>query len=272
MSFLYNPTIKHIRRILLFIVLIGAGVYVVPVPTLGLLVCGILDMSRHKKISYDLIEHYFMGNGIGTWVLSPINLLADLFSYRNIGQYKLGDLPPEYRCEIEATVRAFVENGELIKAHIAKSLEQSRRTMLTFKWYNAPQSTDLKILAFDTDYRYIKTIAVSVFNMRERTKWHFGPLRLTFRVLYNLDPLDSRGVFIEVDGRVHYWADEPLFIFDDTFFHRSINDVDDVRYCLFMDIVRPNYVQRAFDVAVLGASTIANSLKRIFYKNWSFIR
>ena len=108
--------------------------------------------------------------------------------------------------------------------------------------------------------------------MRERTKWHFGPLRLTFRVLYNLDPLDSRGVFIEVDGRVHYWADEPLFIFDDTFFHRSINDVDDVRYCLFMDIVRPNYAQRAFDVAVLGASTIANSLKWVFYKNWSFIR
>jgi beta-hydroxylase len=63
-----------------------------------------------------------------------------------------------------------------------------------------------------------------------------------------------------------------LFIFDDTFFHRSINDVDDVRYCLFMDIVRPNYAQHAFDVAVLGASMIANSLKRAFYKNWSFIR
>jgi beta-hydroxylase len=152
MSFLHSPTIKHIRRLLLFIVIVGAGVYVVPVPTLVLLACGILDVSRHKKISYDLIEHYFMGNGIGTWILSPINLLADLFSYRNIGQYKLDDLPPEYRREIEATVRAFVENGEQIKAHIAKSLKQSRRTMLTFKWYNAPQSTDLKIPAFDSGF------------------------------------------------------------------------------------------------------------------------
>jgi aspartyl/asparaginyl beta-hydroxylase (cupin superfamily) len=272
MRFLQNATVKHIRRLFLFIVIVGAGMYVVPVPTVALLACGLVDVARHKKISYDLIEHYFMGNGIGTWFLSPINLLADLFSCRNIGQYKLDDVPPGYRREIEAIIRAFVENGELIKAHIAKSLEQSRRTMLTFKWYNAPQSTDLKIPGFDGEHRYIKTIAISVFNMRERTKWHFGPLRLTFRVLYNLEPINSRDVFIEVDDRVHYWADEPLFIFDDTFFHRSINDVDHVRYCLFMDIVRPNYAQHAFDVAVLCASTIADSFKRVFYKNWSFIR
>ena len=39
-------------------------------------------------------------------------------------------------------------------------------------------------------------------------------------------------------------------IFDDTFFHRSTNDVEQVRYCLFMDIVRPNRWDALFDVAV----------------------
>jgi beta-hydroxylase len=144
--------------------------------------------------------------------------------------------------------------------------------MLTYKWYSASQATDLKIPAFEKDFRYIKTIAVSVFNTRERTSWHFGPLRLTFRVLYNLDPIDSRDVYIEVDDKVHYWKDEPLFIFDDTMFHRSINDVDRIRYCLFMDIVRPNHFQGAFEVAIQLASAIAVSFKRLFYKNWSFVR
>jgi aspartyl/asparaginyl beta-hydroxylase (cupin superfamily) len=111
-----------------------------------------------------------------------------------------------------------------------------------------------------------------VFNTRERTSWHFGPLRLTFRVLYNLDPGDSREVFIEVDDKVHYWIDDPLFIFDDTVFHRSINDVEHIRYCLFMDIIRPNYSHKLFDIAVRVASTVSGSFKRAFYKNWSFVR
>ena len=101
---------------------------------------------------------------------------------------------------------------------------------------------------------------------------HFGPLRLTFRVLCNLDPVDSRNVYIEVDDTVHYWKDDPLFIFDDTMFHRSINDVDHVRYCLFMDVIRPNYAQKAFQLAVQVTSVVANSFKRVFYKNWSFVR
>ena len=169
-------------------------------------------------------------------------------------------------------MREFVANGALIKAHVAERFGQSKRCMLTFKWYDVKQATDLKIPAFERDYRYIKTIAVSVFNTRERTSRHFGPLRLTFRVLCNLDPVDSRDVFIEADDTLHYWSDNPLFIFDDTIFHRSINDVDHVRYCLFMDIMRPNFLPRAFDIAVHISSTISSTFKRMFYKNWSFIR
>jgi aspartyl/asparaginyl beta-hydroxylase (cupin superfamily) len=263
---------KRARRLAIFVIVVGAALYFIPIPTVIMLACGALDVGRHRKIRYELLEKYFAGNGIGTWLLSPINLLADLFSYRNKGQYALADLPPAHREEIETCVHALLDNSQSLKAHIAKSMGQNKRSMLTFKWYNAKQTTDLKIPAFEQDYHYIKTIALSVFNTRERTSWHFGPLRLTFRVLYNLDPLDSRDVFIEVDDKVHYWNDNPLFIFDDTMFHRSINDADHVRYCLFMDIVRPNHVQRGFDVAVQVASAISGSFKRLFYKNWSFVR
>lgn len=272
MSIWKQPSVKRVRRVVRLAVVLAPAVYFAPVPTLIFIVCGVIDVSRHKKITYELIEKYFMGNGIITWILSPINLLADLFSYRNKGDYKLEDMPAEHRVEIESCVREFIANGDAIKAHIAKTLEQNKRCMLTFKWFNTPQITELRIPAFEREYRYIKTIAISAFSTRERTSRHFGPLRLTFRVLCNLEPVDSREVYIEVDGQVHYWVDNPLFIFDDTMFHRSINDVDDARYCLFMDIVRPNYSQTVFDLAVRTASAVSGSFKRLFYKNWSFIR
>jgi beta-hydroxylase len=264
--------LASLRRAALPAAVLALGLYFVPLLALFYVLCGLLDLSRHRNLTSELVWKYFTGNGILTWLLSPINLVADLFSMPNRVIYRLKDMPPEHRREIEHCVREFVANGDRIKEHVQKSLAGSRRGMLTFKWFNAPQSTELDIPAFRQDFRFIKTIAVSVFNTRERTSWHFGPLRLTFRVLYNLNPIDSREVFIEVDGKTHYWVDDPLFIFDDTVFHRSINDVDHVRYCLFMDIVRPNYAHAAFDIAVHTASAISSSFKRMFYKNWSFIR
>src|SRR5262249_16564830 len=211
-------------------------------------------------------------NGVGTWLLSPLNLVADLLSLANPGVHKLEDMPAEHRREIETCVREFVANGDRVKAHMAEKMKQNKRGMRRFKWSDVQQDTELRIPAFERDFRYIQTIAVSAFNTRESTSRHFGPLRLTFRVLYNLAPADSKEVFIEVDGRRHYWVDNPLFIFDDTMFHRSVNDVDGVRYCLFMDIVRPNYSRIAFNVAVSVVSVIAGSFKRVFYQTWSFMR
>ena len=39
-----------------------------------------------------------------------------------------------------------------------------------------------------------------------------------------------------------------------------------------MDIVRPNHSRIAFEAGVHIVSVISGSLKRLFYKNWSFIR
>jgi aspartyl/asparaginyl beta-hydroxylase (cupin superfamily) len=263
---------RRVRRVAILAMVMAPAAWFAPIPTSLLVACGVIDILRHRRITVRLVEQYFTGNGILTWLLSPLNLLADLMSYRNRGPSFFAGLPAAHREEIEACTRALTDNAGLVKAHVAKSLAGSRRGMFTFKWYGQPQSPELRIAAFERDYRYIKTIALSVFNTRERTSWHFGPLRLTFRVLFNLDPIDSREVYIQVDDRTHYWIDDPLFVFDDTYFHRSINDVDQVRYCLFMDIVRPNRWNRLFDVSVHAVSVISGSFQRMFYKNWSFLR
>jgi beta-hydroxylase len=263
---------KRARRVAIALIVLAPALFFAPSIVLFFLACGALDISRHFKITSDMAEKYFLGNGIPTWLLSPINLLADMLSARNLGIYRLEDLPAEHRAEIEACVQAFVDNGDLIKAHVADVLGDKKRGMLTFKWYAKQQDISIKIPAFEQEYRYIKTVAVSVFNTRAKTSWHFGPLRLTFRVLYNLDPVDSDQVFINVDDKTHFWNKQPLFIFDDTLFHRSVNDFDQARYCLFMDIVRPNHLQPVFDAAVAVAALVASSFKTVFYKNWSFIR
>ncbi len=263
---------KRARRIAIALMVLVPALYFAPYVTLFFLVCGALDISRHFRITPVMAEKYFLGNGIPTWLLSPINLLADLLSPRNQGVYRLEDLPAEHRSEIEACVTAFVANGDRIKTHVAEVLGNRDRGMLSFKWLTQRQDSTIRIPAFEQDYRYIKTIAVSVFNTREGTSWHFGPLRLTLRVLYNLDPIDSDDVFINVDDKTHFWRKDPLFVFDDTLFHRSKNDADQARYCLFMDIVRPNHLQPVFEAAIAATALIASSMKTIFYKNWLFIR
>src|SRR5258708_34592429 len=91
-SIVSHPTAKRVRRVVIFGAIFVPSVYFAPVPALIFILCGVMDISRHRKISYELIEKYFMGNGIWTWILSPINLLADLLSFPNVGSPKFAAL------------------------------------------------------------------------------------------------------------------------------------------------------------------------------------
>jgi beta-hydroxylase len=124
---------------------------------------------------------------------------------------------------------------------------------------------------FCRDYRYIRTIAVSVFAGREATSFHFGSLRLSLRVLYNLSPVESDQVYIECGRTRHYWHQNPLFIFDDTLMHRSVNYSDRRRYCAFVDVMRPSPVPGVLSVALTVASTMGAVVKNVFYRNWRML-
>ena len=51
--------------------------------------------------------------------------------------------------------------------------------------------------------------------------------------------MNDKSAFIKVGNHVNYWQDNKLFIFDDTLQHQSCNNSDAVRYCMFLDILRP---------------------------------
>ena len=66
--------------------------------------------------------------------------------------------------------------------------------MYVYQWYGKHKIDN--VAEFNKDFKYIKTIAVSVFSGRESTSRHFGPLRLSLRILYNLIPVKSE-VFVD---------------------------------------------------------------------------
>src|SRR5690348_15515492 len=161
--------------------------YFLPWLMLFYFVCGIYDVSRNTKFDLALLDRYFFGNGVTTWILSPFNVLMDILAlpYINKGVYKLDDLPKPYQDEVRAVIDAAVKQD--LVGQLQRTAEAHARSMFFFKWYGANVNAVIDVPAFHRDYKYIKTIGVSVFSKRESTSKHFGPLRATLRVLYNVN-------------------------------------------------------------------------------------
>ena len=247
------------------------GWYAVPIIIGAFVLCGVLDVLRHRPLWLWQVDSYFFGKGVLTWVLAPFNLLMDLISlpYWNKIVYQLDDLPPLHQEEITKVLDAAKE-ADLI-AQLEDKITDGR-SMIFFKWYGKDLPVSVDVPAFHEQYKTIRTIGVSVFNKRKSTSWHFGPLRATFRVLYNLRPTPDNAAFIQVGELKHHWNDQPLFIFDDTIMHQSCNESDHARYCMFIDIVRPNKIRPVMNVIVMGLQFLLIRTNRSFYKRWAMIK
>ncbi len=141
--------------------------------------------------------------------------------------------------------------------------------MFVYRWLGRQYNKE--IAEFNKPFKYLRTIAVSVFDGNESTSFHFGPLRLTLRILYNLTPVESEEIFIECGRTKHYWHKNPLFIFDDTLMHRSANENEARRYCVFMDVIRPSPVTALLSVLLVAISATAQRTKGVFYRNWKML-
>lgn len=269
---------KIIKRVIIVAAIVGAivasvltHIYIIAGILGFMILCGVLDVLRHKSFKHSTLDRYFFGNGVLTWLLAPFNLLLDIVSlpYLNKGVYQLTDLPPVYQQELTELLDA-AKNANLIE--LLESKVASARTMIFFKWYGRNIRTSLDIPAFHKEYKTIRTIGVSIFNKRKSTSWHYGPLRATFRVLYNLRPTPDNAAYIQVGDLINRWNDKPLFIFDDTFMHQSKNESDHIRYCMFIDIVRPSKVPGLMNAIVAFLRFLLMKINRSFYSRWEMIK
>ncbi|MCY2982202.1 MAG: aspartyl/asparaginyl beta-hydroxylase domain-containing protein [Planctomycetota bacterium] len=248
------------------------ALYFIPWIFLTYLAMGFADVLRNRPRTIRTMDRYFAGNGVFTWLLSPFNLLMDLFClpYWNRGIYRLQDLPEGYRSEIQTLIDAAADRN--LVGLLESKMQEKKRGMIFFKWYGTNISGSVEMPEYHQPFKYIRTIGVSIFNKRQSTGEHFGPLRVTLRVLYNINDIDNKNVYIKVGDKTHYWQENKLFIFDDTLQHQSCNESDAMRYCLFVDILRPSPFPWLMSGVLTGIRLMMAPLRAIFYKHWTVIK
>jgi beta-hydroxylase len=266
------PALKFTKKAFKRVVPLSLGIYLIPKILVFYFCCGLVDVLRNKTRNLATLDRYFAGNGIFTWLLSPFNLLMDVLAlpFRNKGIYELTDLPEPYQDEIRAVVDAAHRRN--IVGELQAKVNDQQRGMMFFKWYGKNLRTSIEVPEFHEQYRYIRTIGVSIFNKKQSTGMHFGPLRVTLRVLYNINTIHDKNVYIQVGNRINYWQENKLFIFDDTLQHQSCNESNAVRYCLFVDILRPSLLSGATSAILSCVRLVIARFNFIFYQKWTFIR
>lgn len=263
---------RFVKRAVKRVVPLALGIYFIPQVLVVFVGFGLLDVLRNQRRTVETLDRYFAGNGFFTWLLSPFNLLMDLLAlpFRNKGIYDITDLPRAHQDEIHSVIEAAHRRN--IVGELESKLNGQKRGMIFFKWYGKNIDTSLNVPEFHQSYKHIRTIGVSIFNKKQSTTKHFGPLRVTLRVLYNINTIDSKDVYIKVGNKTHYWRDKKLFIFDDTLQHKSCNESDAVRYCMFVDILRPSLFPRLMSAILTSLRVVIARFNYVFYQHWTFIR
>ncbi len=264
--------VRILKKTLKRVVPLALALYFIPWVFATYFLLGLIDVSRNSQRTIRTLDRYFAGNGVFTWLLSPFNLLLDLFClpFWNRGIYRLQDLPKGYQAEIQTLIDAAAERN--LVGLLESKMQEKKRGMIFFKWYGKNILASVDMPEYHQPFKYIRTIGVSIFNKKQSTGEHFGPLRVTLRVLYNINDIDSKNVFIRVGNQTHYWQESKLFIFDDTLQHQSCNESDAMRYCLFVDILRPSPWPALLSSILTSIRLLMAPLKAIFYKHWTFIK
>lgn len=267
-----RPTFRTLKRAAKRVVGLGLAIYFIPLVFAVYFAIGLLDFVRNKRRTLSTFDRYFAGNGVFTWLLAPFNLLMDLLClpYWNRGIYELSDLPKGHQAEIREMIDIAYRNDLIGK--LEAKLEGKKRGMIFFKWYGKNVETSIDVPEYRKKFKYLRTIGVSIFNTRQSTGKHFGPLRVTLRVLYNLNQIESDLVYVQVGGHVNRWRENKLFIFDDTLQHQSCNQSDEVRYCMFVDILRPSLMPWLMSGILSSLRVVISRFNAIFYKHWTFIK
>lgn len=160
-----KKTVKTVRKVGIAVVILAVALYFIPIITALFILCGLIDVMRNDRKNGQLFSLYFAGNGMFTWLLAPFNLFIDLLSYKNRGVWKLEQFPDDYRREVEEVLGVFKAKQSEIIADIDANFESGRRGMYVYQWYGK-QHID-NVPEFTREFKYIRTIAVSVFSGRE---------------------------------------------------------------------------------------------------------
>ncbi len=90
-----------------------------------------------------------------------------------------------------------------------------------------------------SDHSSIISAYVSVLGPRKVLNPHAGPYSGVLRLHLALDIPNEKKCYLMVNGKKLHWEEGKCVLFDDTYEHTAVNDTDEIRSVLFIDIVKP---------------------------------
>lgn len=140
-------------RYYIYALVFCAAILFIPRVALFYLICGFLDFYRSRNFSLDNFRRYFVGSDPLTWLLSPFNFLMDFLSSKNHGIYQLDNLPENCQKEIKSLIGTALNKPEIIN-QLSVRMQNKKRGMIFYKWYDKNIQTDLIIPEFHQKYKY----------------------------------------------------------------------------------------------------------------------
>jgi len=112
-----------------------------------------------------------------------------------------------------------------------------------FKWYDNANIYTQQICPVITSivnrYDNIAAAFISILEPFSYLKPHKGSSKAVVRYLFPINiPNDKENCYMIINGEKHIWTENIPIIFDDTVEHSSINNTDEYRAVLFLDIIR----------------------------------
>jgi len=80
---------------------------------------------------------------------------------------------------------------------------------------------------------------ISVLGPRKKLNPHSGPYSGVLRLHLALDIPHPHRCYLSVGGKRAYWREGKCLLFDDTYEHYAVNNTDQLRAVLFMDVIKP---------------------------------
>ena len=86
---------------------------------------------------------------------------------------------------------------------------------------------------------YVISAYISVLGPRKKLNPHSGPFSGVLRLHLALDIPHPHRCYLQVRGERAYWREGHCLLFDDTYEHCAVNNTDELRAVLFMDVLKP---------------------------------
>lgn len=213
------------------------------------------ELNRVFSIKYPIEEYYFklfplpiLGsyNTIlrifhpeQTHIYNPLNFPSDKIIKNNFANIQSEGI------NIYNNQKKLMNFGEL-QEDIGKGIDEEYGKWKVFpiKFYGKINEEALKLCPETCKtIEKCSDIQIAMFSILEpgkHIKPHKGPSNMFIRYQLGIKiPKNKKNCYIKVNNIKYYWTEGESLIFDDTYIHEVVNNTNEPRIVLFIDIMRP---------------------------------